>query len=344
MARLSYADFLKNLDKSKKEEPPATDEGEKAPAPNEADPDPNVTEAVDSPAAEASESKPEPEPPVSEPVAPKTSVESPKTEPTAPPQATEKPKSKEASPTPRAPEARPAEPKPAEKTPPPKRETVTRPAPVKPEPTTVKKTLVPGVDASKDTVEKEHHALTGAPTRAKGSRGASLPQHQLVCFQLGGEEYAIDIMEVEEIFETKNIHPLPNQPRYILGITKVRNRTVPVIDLAQRMGLRVDKDRNYPFLMIVSIKNETLGLAVEKVTEVRLLQKGVIEAAPSLPKSGESDYFDGIYVIDGKLLIVLRVERILTKAEIADLAQAIKDVRKNFSTEENVRGKREPQE
>ncbi len=159
-------------------------------------------------------------------------------------------------------------------------------------------------------------------------------QHQLVCFQLGGEEYAIDIIDVQEIYAAKNIRPLPNQQFYILGITKVREKTVPVIDLARRMGLKIPVTTKYPYLMIVTIKNEMIGLAVENVTEVRLLEKEVLEAPPILPKSGESDYFDGIYVIDGKLLIVLQVEKILTSSEIADLAQALTEVRSNFSGDE----------
>ncbi len=155
-------------------------------------------------------------------------------------------------------------------------------------------------------------------------------KQQLVCFALGGEEYAVDIMNVQEIFEKKNVHPLPNQPPFVLGITHVRDDVVPVIDLASRMGLDIPGSKDYPFLMIVRVKNETVGLTVETVTEVRTFYRDELEVAPSLPRSGDSDFFDGIYIVDGHLLIVLQVSRILSSSEISDITLAINAVRSSL--------------
>lgn len=155
-------------------------------------------------------------------------------------------------------------------------------------------------------------------------------RQQLVCFALGGEEYAIDIMDVQEIYEKKNVHPLPKQPDFVLGVTYVRENVVPVIDLATRMGLNIPDSRNYPFLMIVKIKNEIVGLAVENVTEVRTFVRNELENAPSLPRSGDSEFFEGIYIVDGHLLIVLKVGRILSSAEITDISSAIEAVRSHI--------------
>ncbi len=283
MARLSYADFLKTVNKPTEPEKPVVSK----PLTNEAIPvvQPSVAEKKVAPPAPAVEKKPAPAPP---PTPPKPKVAMPVA-------------AKKSAPVVHAPN-------------------VGKPAP---KPSSVPKLEVPASRSAE---------FSGESTTNRKNRIAS-QQHQLVCFQLGGEEYAIDIMDVQEIFEPKSIHPLPNQPKFILGITKVREKTIPVVDIAYRMGLDIPDSRLYPFLMIVSIRGEVIGLAVERVTEVRLLERNVLEIAPSLPKSGDSDFFDGIYIIEGKLLIVLRVERILTTAEIADLSHALSAVKSSYAKE-----------
>ncbi|OQY28360.1 MAG: hypothetical protein B6244_07590 [Candidatus Cloacimonetes bacterium 4572_55] len=212
---------------------------------------------------------------------------------------------------------------------------VSAPPPNKPSKAAPKNQKIP---QKKGTMVQKPPAKIGSSLKSRSydkpaSKSHSDKQCQLVCFQLGGEEYAIDILDVQEINETKNIRPIPSQPSYILGLTKVRNRTIPVVDLAAKMGLRMPKSVNYPFLMIVFVNNEIIALAVEYVTEVRSLEQEVLEVPPSLPKSGESDFFGGVYVIKGKLLIILRVEKIMTTAEIVDLSQTIKSARASFFVE-----------
>lgn len=63
-------------------------------------------------------------------------------------------------------------------------------------------------------------------------------QIQLVTFQLGGEIYGVDIMDVKEIVKVTKVRPIPNAPYYVEGIFNLRSEIIPVINLHKRFQIR----------------------------------------------------------------------------------------------------------
>jgi len=57
-------------------------------------------------------------------------------------------------------------------------------------------------------------------------------------FRLGGEEYAVMAADVREVLEIRELTRVPNAPDYLPGVTSLRGRMLPVIDLYTRLGLK----------------------------------------------------------------------------------------------------------
>ncbi|MCS7204052.1 MAG: chemotaxis protein CheW, partial [Thermodesulfovibrio sp.] len=86
---------------------------------------------------------------------------------------------------------------------------------------------------------------------------------QLVTFTLGEEEYAVDILKVQEINRMKEITPVPNAPYYVEGVINLRGKVIPVVSLRKMFGLPEEEDRTKQKIMIMDIQGITTGVIVD---------------------------------------------------------------------------------
>lgn len=142
---------------------------------------------------------------------------------------------------------------------------------------------------------------------------------QLVVFQLAAEEYAIPIAQVKEIIRYKGATQLPGTPAYMCGIVNLRGKVIPVIDLAGRFELPVDKNADKQALIVEAAGRE-VGLVVDVVNEVIRLDGGAIEAANAVAQSTE--YIRSIGKTDDRLLIILDLDKLFTQEEMTVLCEA----------------------
>lgn len=108
---------------------------------------------------------------------------------------------------------------------------------------------------------------------------------QLVSFQLGQEEFAIDILGVQEIIRLVEITPVPNAPYYVEGVVNLRGKVIPIINLRSRFGLPEVEPTKDTRIIVVEVEHSILGFIVDSVEEVLRLPEEVIE--PLLPLVGE---------------------------------------------------------
>jgi purine-binding chemotaxis protein CheW len=138
---------------------------------------------------------------------------------------------------------------------------------------------------------------------------------QLVTFRLGNEEFSLDILRVQEIIRHMELTRVPRTPDFVDGVINLRGRVIPVLDLRKRFGLPSGEKTNETRIIVVDVDSKTVGLKVDAVSEVLRLPADTVEPAPAIVTGAESDYIKGVGKLDGRLLILLDVEKILTRTE-----------------------------
>lgn len=144
---------------------------------------------------------------------------------------------------------------------------------------------------------------------------------QVVAFELGAEEFAVDVAQVDEIVRLLPVTRLPHAPRYVEGVINLRGRILPVIDLARRFGLPEHERTRRSRIVIVAVEGRTVGMLVDAVTEVLRLPDDAVEPAPAVLRDGpHADCLTGIGRLDERLLVMLDLPRVLTHQELAEVA------------------------
>jgi purine-binding chemotaxis protein CheW len=145
---------------------------------------------------------------------------------------------------------------------------------------------------------------------------AGLAQEYLT-FTLGPEEYAIDILKVQEIRGYEQPTTIANAPAFIKGVINLRGTIVPVVDL--RIKFQVGKAEYTPFtvVIILNIAARVVGIVVDGVSDVTSLRPDQIRSAPEFAATVDTKYIQGLGTLDGRMLIVVDIARLLLSSEMA---------------------------
>ncbi len=144
---------------------------------------------------------------------------------------------------------------------------------------------------------------------------------QLVTFRLGKEEYSVDILSVQEIIRHMDLTAVPKAPEFVDGVINLRGKVIPVLDLRKRFGLEVTEKTNETRIIVVDINDKTVGFKVDAVSEVLRLSADTVEPPPSIVTDPDSDYIKGVGKMEGRLIILLEVSKILSLSETEGLPE-----------------------
>ncbi|MHB0970326.1 MAG: chemotaxis protein CheW [Thermoanaerobaculia bacterium] len=132
-----------------------------------------------------------------------------------------------------------------------------------------------------------------------------------VTFLLEGEIFALPVTHVIEILRVSGITRVPHAPLTVRGVTNMRGRVLPVIDLRVRLGLAAAGVSAESRILVVSSRGRLLGLLVDGVHQVMRLDRLAVEAPPTDVMTAQSDYIVGVYHLEQELAILLDVDRVL---------------------------------
>ena len=142
---------------------------------------------------------------------------------------------------------------------------------------------------------------------------------QLVTFNLSEEIFAIDILNIQSINRMIELTVIPNSPDFVEGIINMRGQVIPIISLRKRLGMEViNYDKNTRFI-IMEIKNKIVGFIVDAVNEVLRINSKICTPPPPLSGGIDTDYITSVAKLDEKLLILLDLNKIISKKEIKEL-------------------------
>jgi purine-binding chemotaxis protein CheW len=137
---------------------------------------------------------------------------------------------------------------------------------------------------------------------------------QLVLFDLASEHYAIDSSIVREIIRIQSITRVPGASNYVEGVTNLRGRVVPVLDLRKRLDLPVADRNKETRIVVVNVASHDVGLIVDGVSEVLRIPTSVIEPPAMIVTGEDADYVRGIAKLETKMVILLDLDKLLTPA------------------------------
>lgn len=134
---------------------------------------------------------------------------------------------------------------------------------------------------------------------------------QLVAFNLGAEEYAIDILSVQEINRVLPITRIPNAPSFVEGVINLRGNVIPVLDLHKRLELPARSNTEQTRIIILKEGEIVAGIIVDGVTEVLKINRDQIEEAANITTSVDAEFLMGVGKLSDRLIILLNLEKVL---------------------------------
>jgi purine-binding chemotaxis protein CheW len=153
--------------------------------------------------------------------------------------------------------------------------------------------------------------------------GATGELLQLVGFHVGGEEFALDVLRVQEIIRLQELTRVPNSPEFMEGVMNLRGKIIPVIALRKRFGLDLVPSDKQTRIVVVEVKGTVLGFVVDSVSEVLRIPADTVEPPPRLGKV-DQEYVSGVGKLDDRLLILLDVDRLMADSgEMLGVATAL---------------------
>ena len=143
---------------------------------------------------------------------------------------------------------------------------------------------------------------------------------EFLTFNLGGEEYAIDILQVQEIRALESVTRIANAPAFIKGVINLRGTIVPIVDLRVKFGM-TDTASKAPVVIILSIASRVIGVVVDAVSDVVGLTAEQIRPAPEVGSAIASGFIRGLAPLDARMLILVDIERLMSSDEVALVAR-----------------------
>lgn len=138
-------------------------------------------------------------------------------------------------------------------------------------------------------------------------------QTQLIVFNLGNEEFGVEIKEVREIIRLPEITKLPNAAGHIEGIINLRGNLLSLVNLHRCLGLESTRKTSSARVIVVNLENgRKVGLMVDFVSEIINLDQEAINLPPSLVGN---KYIQGMVKINNRIIMLLKLREILPTGE-----------------------------
>lgn len=170
-----------------------------------------------------------------------------------------------------------------------------------------------------------NQALEKAASPSIAALEASDDNHQYLTFSVGGEIFAIGILNIKEIIEYGSVTGIPMMPAFIRGVINLRGAVVPVIDLSVRFGRIATPIGRRTSIVIIEVNNgeacQDIGIVVDAVHEVLEIASDDIEPAPAFGAKIRTDFIRGMGKVSGNFVIILNISRVLSVDEMALLTQ-----------------------
>ena len=144
---------------------------------------------------------------------------------------------------------------------------------------------------------------------------------EVLVFALGGEEYGVDILKVQEIRGYEKVTTIPAAPAYLKGVVNLRGIIVPIVDLRIKFGMPDPKYDSFTVVIILRVAGRVIGMVVDGVSDVVGLAASDVKPAPNLGSLVDSSFLAGVATQGDRMVMLLDIEKFLSSGELNLLAQ-----------------------
>jgi purine-binding chemotaxis protein CheW len=163
-------------------------------------------------------------------------------------------------------------------------------------------------------------AATPAPVLPAPTRKLVAMPTEFLSFRLGGEEYGIDILRVQEIRRYEAPTRIASAPSFMKGVVNLRGVIVPIVDLRLKLGCESAEYTDFTAVIVLNVAARVIGVVVDSVSDVLALLPGSIRPAPELDGSVDANHIMGIACIENgdgeRMLILTDIEAMMSGADM----------------------------
>jgi purine-binding chemotaxis protein CheW len=162
------------------------------------------------------------------------------------------------------------------------------------------------------TKEATHIVRHDAERHGKAINGA---KGEFLTFRLGGEEYGIDILRVQEIRSYEQPTRIANTPEFLRGVVNLRGVIVPIVDLRLKLGCGADFNA-FTVVIVLNVKGRVIGAVVDSVSDVCELGGDMIKPAPLMNSGVDMSFITGIANVGERMLILMDIEGLMSASDM----------------------------
>ena len=152
--------------------------------------------------------------------------------------------------------------------------------------------------------------------RHEAARAAIQVGGEFLTFRLGGEEYGIDILKVQEIRSYEQPTRIANAPAFIKGVVNLRGVIVPIVDLRLKLGCESAEYNAFTVVVVLNVRGRVVGAVVDSVSDVLELGKDAIKPAPEMASGVDAGFITGIGSVNDRMLILMDIEALMASPEM----------------------------
>ena len=169
------------------------------------------------------------------------------------------------------------------------------------------------MDMITDAAVVARHEAARAAGKAPGTTAEG---GEFLTFRLGGEEYGIDILRVQEIRSYEQPTRIANAPHFIKGVVNLRGVIVPIIDLRLKLGCDSAEYNAFTVVIVLNVKGRVVGAVVDSVSDVLELSRDHIKPAPEMHSNVDGNFITGIGSVGDRMLILMDIEGLMSSADM----------------------------
>jgi purine-binding chemotaxis protein CheW len=147
-------------------------------------------------------------------------------------------------------------------------------------------------------------------TSTASSTSKSSSELQLVTFEVANEEFAVDILAVQEINRMMELTRVPQSPKEVEGVINLRGKIIPVVDLRTKFAMASAARNESNRIIVVEVHKKVIGFIVDRVHEVLRISSDVVEPAPAMVCSIDSEFIAGVGKLQDRLIILLDIAKL----------------------------------
>jgi len=145
------------------------------------------------------------------------------------------------------------------------------------------------------------------------------PSKEYVTIHLANQLLGIPVLSVHDVHKTGTITPIPLSPGSVAGVLNLRGKIVTAIDLRLHLGFPAREEGAPSMSVVIEHEGESYSLLIDEVGEVLSIADSKFERNPVTLDERLREVSSGVYRLDGELMIVLDVGRLL-KCYVEDAA------------------------